>query len=66
MSFQVMHPGYISLIYVLFILRERTPMSMVAEFRSFIAKGNVIDLAVGIIIGGDGEIGAAAGEQRCL
>ncbi|MCY1664772.1 large conductance mechanosensitive channel protein MscL [Rhizobium sp. SL86] len=25
---------------------------MVAEFRSFIAKGNVIDLAVGIIIGG--------------
>jgi large conductance mechanosensitive channel len=27
-------------------------MSMVAEFRSFIAKGNVIDLAVGIIIGG--------------
>ncbi len=27
-------------------------MSMVGEFRSFIAKGNVIDLAVGIIIGG--------------
>ncbi|MGE6742028.1 large conductance mechanosensitive channel protein MscL [Allorhizobium pseudoryzae] len=25
---------------------------MVGEFRSFIAKGNVIDLAVGIIIGG--------------
>lgn len=25
---------------------------MVSEFRSFIAKGNVIDLAVGIIIGG--------------
>jgi large conductance mechanosensitive channel len=27
-------------------------MSMISEFRSFIAKGNVIDLAVGIIIGG--------------
>lgn len=27
-------------------------MSMVSEFRSFIAKGNVVDLAVGIIIGG--------------
>ncbi len=27
-------------------------MSMIAEFRSFIAKGNVVDLAVGIIIGG--------------
>ncbi|MCO5732951.1 large conductance mechanosensitive channel protein MscL [Rhizobium sp. SSA_523] len=25
---------------------------MIAEFRSFIAKGNVVDLAVGIIIGG--------------
>ncbi|MCB5202575.1 large conductance mechanosensitive channel protein MscL [Neorhizobium sp. T786] len=27
-------------------------MSFASEFRSFIAKGNVIDLAVGIIIGG--------------
>ena len=27
-------------------------MSMISEFRSFVAKGNVIDLAVGIIIGG--------------
>ena len=27
-------------------------MPVVSEFRSFIAKGNVIDLAVGIIIGG--------------
>lgn len=27
-------------------------MSVISEFRSFIAKGNVIDLAVGIIIGG--------------
>ena len=27
-------------------------MSMVTEFREFIAKGNVIDLAVGVIIGG--------------
>jgi large conductance mechanosensitive channel len=27
-------------------------MSMINEFRSFIAKGNVVDLAVGIIIGG--------------
>lgn len=31
---------------------ERVTMSFVSEFRSFIAKGNVIDLAVGIIIGG--------------
>src|SRR4051812_17896318 len=27
-------------------------MSVIGEFRSFIAKGNVVDLAVGIIIGG--------------
>eukprot|EP00913_Durusdinium_trenchii_P026953 g25288.t1 len=27
-------------------------MSVISEFRSFIAKGNVVDLAVGIIIGG--------------
>lgn len=27
-------------------------MSMISEFRSFIAKGNVMDLAIGIIIGG--------------
>lgn len=27
-------------------------MSVLSEFRSFIAKGNVVDLAVGIIIGG--------------
>lgn len=31
---------------------ERVAMSMISEFRSFIAKGNVMDLAVGIIIGG--------------
>ena len=27
-------------------------MSMMAEFKAFIAKGNVMDLAVGVIIGG--------------
>ena len=27
-------------------------MTMVAEFRQFIARGNVVDLAVGVIIGG--------------
>jgi large conductance mechanosensitive channel len=27
-------------------------MSMVSEFRDFIARGNVVDLAVGVIIGG--------------
>jgi large conductance mechanosensitive channel len=27
-------------------------MSVVAEFRQFIARGNVVDLAVGVIIGG--------------
>ena len=26
-------------------------MSMVSEFKEFIAKGNVLDLAVGVIIG---------------
>jgi large conductance mechanosensitive channel len=31
---------------------ERDTMSVVGEFQSFIAKGNVVDLAVGIIIGG--------------
>ena len=28
------------------------PLSMLAEFREFIARGNVVDLAVGVIIGG--------------
>jgi large conductance mechanosensitive channel len=32
--------------------REGSAMSMVSEFREFIARGNVIDLAVGVIIGG--------------
>jgi large conductance mechanosensitive channel len=27
-------------------------MSMVSEFRDFIARGNVVDLAVGVIVGG--------------
>lgn len=27
-------------------------MSMVSEFREFIARGNVVDLAVGVIVGG--------------
>jgi len=29
-----------------------TPMSMIKEFKEFIARGNVVDLAVGVIIGG--------------
>src|SRR5450432_3311965 len=29
----------------------RRPMSIFSEFREFIARGNVIDLAVGVIIG---------------
>ena len=29
-----------------------TPMSLVKEFREFIARGNVVDLAVGVIVGG--------------
>ena len=36
----------------LFMHGEGPRMSVIGEFRSFIAKGNVIDLAVGIIIGG--------------
>jgi hypothetical protein len=31
--------------------RKRSSMSIVKEFREFIARGNVIDLAVGVIIG---------------
>ena len=31
---------------------ERTHMKIIQEFKEFIAKGNVMDLAVGIIIGG--------------
>jgi large conductance mechanosensitive channel len=27
-------------------------MTVISEFKSFIAKGNVMDLAVGVIIGG--------------
>src|SRR5690606_12474964 len=30
---------------------RETPMSIGSEFREFIARGNVIDLAVGVIIG---------------
>jgi large conductance mechanosensitive channel len=32
--------------------KGKRPMGMVAEFRQFIARGNVVDLAVGVIIGG--------------
>ena len=39
-------------------------MSIVSEFREFIAKGNVIDLAVGVIIGGAfGKIVASLVDQ---
>jgi large conductance mechanosensitive channel len=31
---------------------EESPMSMVKEFKEFALKGNVMDLAVGVIIGG--------------
>ena len=31
---------------------ERRVMGMVSEFKRFIARGNVLDLAVGVIIGG--------------
>src|SRR5690606_6009578 len=31
---------------------EETPMGMVSEFKEFAMRGNVIDLAVGVVIGG--------------
>jgi len=31
---------------------EHTPMGMIQEFKDFAIKGNVVDLAVGVIIGG--------------
>jgi large conductance mechanosensitive channel len=33
-------------------LKEKCPMSLVQEFKEFALKGNVMDLAVGVIIGG--------------
>lgn len=38
--------------YVSGILGESEEMSMSSEFKEFIARGNVMDLAVGVIIGG--------------
>jgi large conductance mechanosensitive channel len=34
------------------IQKRRDPMSMMKEFREFAMRGNVVDMAVGIIIGG--------------
>jgi large conductance mechanosensitive channel len=34
-----------------YLVKQRKGTSMLSEFRAFIAKGNVIDLAVGVIIG---------------
>ena len=30
---------------------ERLTMSMIADFKAFIARGNVLDLAIGVILG---------------
>jgi large conductance mechanosensitive channel len=34
------------------LLREEQHMSFASEFKEFVARGNVVDLAVGVIIGG--------------
>jgi len=39
------------LLYISFKLTKTEIMSIVKEFKEFISKGNVIDLAVGVIIG---------------
>ena len=42
-----------------------TAMGMVKEFKEFAVKGNMLDMAVGIIIGGAfGEIGRASCRER--
>ena len=33
------------------VLQEKPSMSLGSEFRTFIARGNVVDLAVGVIVG---------------
>lgn len=33
--------------------RKKQVMGIVKEFKEFISRGNVIDLAVGVIIGGE-------------
>ena len=41
--------------YIIDIIKERTLSTMkkfISEFKEFISKGNVMDLAVGVIIGG--------------
>ena len=41
--------------YIIGIIKERTLSTMkkfISEFKEFISKGNVMDLAVGVIIGG--------------
>ena len=35
-----------------FLMREKRKMSFVREFKEFAMRGNVIDLAVGVIVGG--------------
>ncbi len=37
---------------MLYLKLKLTTMGMIKEFKEFIAKGNVMDLAVGVIIGG--------------
>jgi large conductance mechanosensitive channel len=45
--------GQIPLVLLLFpnLIKEENGMSLVKEFRDFVARGNVVDLAVGVIIG---------------
>jgi large conductance mechanosensitive channel len=43
--------GYSSELPVLLTISPFLPMSIISEFKEFISKGNVLDLAVGVIIG---------------
>ena len=40
-------------------------MSLAQEFKTFAMKGNVIDLAVGVVIGGVGGMGGVGGGTKC-
>ena len=44
--------GFIELFYQFCPHKNKTIMSFTSEFRDFVSKGNVVDLAVGVVIGG--------------
>jgi Large-conductance mechanosensitive channel, MscL len=47
-----MAPAHRPAVMYSMIYKEGRPMSIVEEFKQFAVKGNVMDLAIGVIIGG--------------